>query len=90
MSSVERITVTMPAEMARYVREAVDAGFYASTSEIVREALRDWFKRQDEDARELAALREAIAEGDAGDAIPAEQVIAEIRSLLAERKKKAA
>jgi len=40
MSEIERMTITMPAEMAAVVKSAVDAGDYASTSEIVRAALR--------------------------------------------------
>ena len=39
MSDIERMTVTMPAEMAAAVKSAVDAGDYASTSEVVRAAL---------------------------------------------------
>jgi len=42
MSEIERMTITMPAEMAAVVRSAVEAGDYASTSEVVRAALRDW------------------------------------------------
>ena len=42
MSGVERMTVTMPADMAAVVRAAVDSGDYASTSEVVSNALRDW------------------------------------------------
>ena len=42
MSTIERITVTLTAEMAKAVRGAVQAGEYASSSEIFREALRDW------------------------------------------------
>ena len=47
MSSIERLTVTMPADMAATLKNAVNADEYASTSEVIREALRDWsFKRQ--------------------------------------------
>ena len=42
MSTIERITITLTAEMAQAVRGAVQAGEYASSSEIIREALRDW------------------------------------------------
>ena len=47
MTTIERLTVTMPKEMASTLKSAVEMGEYASTSEVVREALRDWsFKRQ--------------------------------------------
>ncbi len=42
MSAIERMTITMPAEMAAALRQTVAGGEYASTSEIVREALREW------------------------------------------------
>lgn len=42
MAKLERITVTMPQEMAARLRAAVERGEYATTSEVVREALRDW------------------------------------------------
>ena len=41
MSEIERMTVTMPADIAAVVKAAVDGGDYASTSEGVRDALRD-------------------------------------------------
>jgi antitoxin ParD1/3/4 len=47
MASVEKISIALPPEMVASVRQAVDAGEYASSSEVVREALRDWnHKRQ--------------------------------------------
>lgn len=63
MSTIERLTVTMPAEMAATLKSAVDAGEYASTSEVIREALRDWsFKRQLM-LDELATLKQDIDKG---------------------------
>ena|SRR5271165_2221861 len=46
MSSIEKISIALPKEMVSAVRDAVDTGEYASSSEVVREALRDWtYKR---------------------------------------------
>jgi antitoxin ParD1/3/4 len=39
--TIERMTITMPADLAAVVKGAVEGGDYASTSEVVREALRD-------------------------------------------------
>ena len=47
MSAVERISVTLPAEMAAALRQTVEGGQYASASEVVREALREWSRRRD-------------------------------------------
>ncbi|SDM01333.1 Ribbon-helix-helix protein, copG family, partial [Paracoccus chinensis] len=41
MPAVERMTITMPAELAETLRQTVAGGEYASTSEVVREALRE-------------------------------------------------
>ncbi len=63
MSDIERITVTVTAEMARAVKSAVTAGDYATSSEIIREALRDWRHKRTLRAQQLAELRADIAEG---------------------------
>jgi len=38
MAEIERMTITLPADMAAVVKSAVKGGDYASTSEVVREA----------------------------------------------------
>lgn len=85
MGKLERITVTMPEEMAAKLRAAVEAGEYATTSEIVREALRDWSDEQDRKQASLERMRALIAEADAGPSYPADQVFAELRAFVAEQ-----
>ena len=63
MNTMERITITLTPEIAQAVRGAVEAGEYASSSEIIREALRDWRHKRALQAQELADLRVAIQEG---------------------------
>ena len=46
MTSIEKISIALPQEMVEQVRDAVDAGEYASSSEVVREALRDWNQKR--------------------------------------------
>lgn len=84
MSKLERITVTMPAEMAAKLRAAVERGEYATTSEVVREALRDWSDEQERRAEALEKFRAMINEARSGPSYPAEDVFAEIRALVAE------
>ena len=87
MAAIERMTITVPAEMAATLRQTVAGGEYASTSEVVREALRDWTRRRDAEQRDLAALLDAIRAGiDSGPAIAAEDVYAELLALVAERR----
>ncbi len=68
MSTIKRITITLTAEMAQTVRSVVQAGEYASSSEIIREALRDWRHQRALHERELGELRaqvqEALADSD--------------------------
>jgi antitoxin ParD1/3/4 len=63
MAELERLTITLPAEMAAIVRSAVEAGDYASTSEVVRAALRDWKTKRALQLEELAAQKADIDAG---------------------------
>ena len=77
MAEVERMTIALTAEMADTVRKAVEAGDYASASEIVREALRDWSDKRLVRMKEIGELRAAIQEGlddiETGRTIPLER-----------------
>ena len=86
MSSIERMTITVSAEMVAVLEAAVADGEYASAGEVVREALRDWTRARDLERQELTALREAIRVGDeSGPSIPADDVYAELREFIAAR-----
>jgi antitoxin ParD1/3/4 len=63
LSDLERLTVTLPADMAATVKTAVGQGDYASSSEVVREALRDWKMKRALQRRELATLKAEIGKG---------------------------
>lgn len=63
MADVERLTITMPPEMAAVVKNAVDSGDYASSSEVVRAALRDWKLKRALQLEELASLKADIDVG---------------------------
>jgi len=46
MPTAEKISIALPPEMVHIVRSAVATGEYASSSEVIRDALRDWtYKR---------------------------------------------
>ncbi len=64
MSAIERLTITLPSEMAALMKAAVSEGAYASSSEIIREALRDWELKTELRRRKLEALRRDIDQGD--------------------------
>ena len=63
MAEIERLTITLPSDMAAVVRSAVKDGDYASSSEVVREALRDWKVKRALQLQELAALKADIDRG---------------------------
>jgi antitoxin ParD1/3/4 len=63
MSEIERMTITLPSDMAAVVKGAVEGGDYASSSEVVREALRDWKMKRALQLQELAALKVDIDKG---------------------------
>jgi len=60
MQSAEKISVTMTPEMLRIVRQSVEAGEFASTSEALRDAVRVWARQRIEDAERLNAIRARI------------------------------
>lgn len=91
MAGIERLTITLPSDMAAVVKDAVEGGDYASNSEVVREALRDWTMKRALQLQELAALRADIdrgladlAEGRVRD-FDAARIIERGRKLLAGR-----
>jgi antitoxin ParD1/3/4 len=83
MSKLERITVTMPAEMAAKLRAAVEEGSYATSSEIVREAVRAWVGKEDRRQAEIARIRALIAEGEASEMLDGETVLKEFEEEVA-------
>jgi antitoxin ParD1/3/4 len=86
MSPNEHITITIPANVAEDLRRSVASGRYASSSDIVREALDEWSLRRGDEVRSLRKLREAVRLGDeSGPDIPADEVFAEISDLISRR-----
>lgn len=60
MQSAEKISITMTPEMLRLIRESVEAGEYASTSEVIRDAMRVWQRRREEHAETLKSIKARI------------------------------
>lgn len=63
MATVEKITISLTPEMAGFVRHVVDAGEYASTSEAIRDAVREWKERRDLLGYTADELRDLVNEG---------------------------
>lgn len=75
--SVEKISIALPPEMVAQVRQAVETGEYASSSEVVRDALRDWTYKRHLQQQGIAELRQLWLEARNNDApgAPAEAVL---------------
>lgn len=63
MPNVEKISIALTAEMAGTLRDAVNSGEYVSTSEVVREALREWKLRHLLRRDEIEELRKSWQNG---------------------------
>jgi antitoxin ParD1/3/4 len=71
MAGVAKISVALTPELQELVRDAVTTGDYASTSEVIREALRDWKERRERKRAATAELKRLWDEGIAsGPAAP--------------------
>jgi antitoxin ParD1/3/4 len=60
---MERMTITLTDDQAERVKAAVENGGYASQSEVIREALRDWEMNQSFRKQALADLKGEIDKG---------------------------
>jgi len=63
MATVEKLSIALTPEMANEVRLVVKSGEYASSSEVIREALRDWHRKRLLQNQEIEELRELWREG---------------------------
>ena len=63
MAGVEKLSIALTPELAASVRAAVASGEYASTSEVVREALRAWRQQRAIDLPAKDELRRLWDEG---------------------------
>ncbi len=60
MQNAEKISVTMTPEMMKIIRASVEAGEYASTSEVLRDAFRIWLREREERAEHLESIKARI------------------------------
>ena len=69
MPAVEKISIALPPEVVANIRQAVETGEYASSSEVVRDALHEWTLKRDLRQQSLGELRALWRQGLA-DRIP--------------------
>lgn len=84
MSTIERITISLPAEMVAEIKAAVAAGEFTNTSEAIRDALRRWRRARTVIALSDAELRRLVAEGrESGEPVDGEAALKRLRAKYA-------
>lgn len=63
MANVEHLTIALSPELASLVKSAVETGDYASSSEVVRDALLGWERKRSLQEIELEAIRAEVGKG---------------------------
>jgi len=63
MANVEKVSVSMTPQHADLIRDAVESGAYASGSEVIREAMRDWSAKWMQRRGDIATLKAMWQEG---------------------------
>ena len=58
MANAEKISIDLPTEIVAIVRRAVESREYASSSEVVRDALHDWTHKRSLRHQGVAELRD--------------------------------
>jgi len=90
VADIQKVSVALTGEQLAALKAAVEAGEYATTSEIVREAIRDWQFKRELRQEDIKRLRQLWDEGKASG-LPApldiDEVKREARKRLAEAQK---
>lgn len=63
MAEVKKISISLTTEQISLLKSVVDSGEYATTSEIVREAIRDWQFQRNLQGEDLLRLRSLWDQG---------------------------
>jgi antitoxin ParD1/3/4 len=63
VANVQKVSVALTQEFVTLLKEAVETGEYTSTSEVIRDALRDWNVRRATSMIDAAELRHLWEEG---------------------------
>jgi antitoxin ParD1/3/4 len=89
MPDVQKISVALTVEQVGALKAAIETGEYATSSEVVREALREWQWKRQLRNEDLNRLRELWREGKAsGVAAPLD--MSQARNQARQKLKKAA
>ncbi len=57
MSAAEKLSITLPADMVSVIKAEVETGRYASTSEVLRDAMRMWLRQEEIHSEQIKSIR---------------------------------
>lgn len=84
MSTLEKITISLPREMVAEIKAAVAAGEFTNTSEAIRDALRRWRGARTVIALADDDLRRLVADGrTSGEPVDGETALKKLRAKYA-------
>jgi len=93
MPDIHKISIALTGEQVEALKAAVNSGEYATTSEVVREAIREWQAKRELRRDEIELLRRLWEEGKAsGPPVPVDfdELRREARQRLRELQKASA
>ncbi len=86
MKPAGQMTLTLTPELENFVREEVKRGAFATSSEYIRDLLRERYRREQDRAEKLknldAALSRGLADAEAGRIIPLKTAFERLREEL--------
>ena len=78
----ERITITLPPDMLASIKQKVNSGSYGSTSELIRDAMRLWQKKEEEHDARISLIRNRLEQSiKSGEPIPLDAAFGGIEDL---------
>ena len=86
MANVEKMSISLSRDMVADIKDAIDRGQYATASEVMRDAMRDWQRKQKAPLGPampgtVAELRKMIQEGiDSGPSLDPKLVLARLKA----------
>jgi antitoxin ParD1/3/4 len=87
MKPAGQMTLTLTPELEKFVREEVKRGAFATSSEYIRDLLRERYRRENDRAEKLktldAALAKGLADAEAGKVMPLKTAFERLREELA-------
>ena len=87
------MTISVTPELDRFVKEQVESGKYASSSEVVRAGLRLLYEREQERTERREALKRLVQEGlhdlESGKVADSKRVFARMRNIIDQAEREA-